>query len=241
MFEKVTYIVCIRLSIRAGYSQSLQIGINGFEKVGIYRSFENTGSVFIKHKEAPRFSYGLSAAYQYGRNGLEIDLNSFPYRVDLLYKDLIGTYDGSTNLFMISALYKYKFLFLNKKKVSFFLMGGFGVSKYKYQLIRGGGERITDNTGNIIFLSTLERNTDYNKPIVFLPTIKFEVEKLILRNFIISISSSYSLNNLLSNNVPLEYGIYSIKYNNKNSNGKIEYFGKNYQIGINLKYKIKLN
>lgn len=231
---------CVLLIPLVGYNQTLQVGLSGFQKVGILQVDGNSGPILIKNREGRRFSYGINAIYQKGRNGVEVSWTKFPYRVDLLYKNLISSYGSANEISLYSMLYRRTIISMKSRKLNFYFGAGIGVGSYRNESEYNGVQRITDGNNNLIFVATLDRQSEYNRSIVCLPVVKVELEKRIFDCILLSVYSTYTAKNFFGYKTPLEQGIYQIEYKSQAQKGEIANYGNGYQLGIAVTYQIRL-
>ncbi len=231
------YILLVPL---VGCSQTLQIGINGFQRIGILQVDGSNDPIVVKNREGRRFSYGINATYQKGHNGVELSWTNFPYRADLLYKNLVSSYGSPNEISLYSILYRRTIISLDNRKIRFYLSAGIGAGPYQNKAESNGVQRITDGNNNLIFKGTLDRQSNYNRSIILLPIVKAELEKTIFNNVLVSVYGAYTAKNFFGYKTPLERGTYQLEYRSQTQKGNIASYGNGYLIGVAMKYQIHL-
>ncbi|PKK35111.1 hypothetical protein BWI96_18840 [Siphonobacter sp. SORGH_AS_0500] len=205
----------------------------GFQQVS-----PRQGLDVVKNREGRYFSYGLVASYQPTKNGIEIDMINYPYRIAMLFKNSFSDYINPNNLTLLSVLYRRELINQANKKFKIYALAGAGVGNYRYLNVQQGTSYIKDGNGNILFSSNLKTESDYRSTLTLFPQVRLELEKKIFASLYLSLYGQYTVRNILSS-VPLEKGSYSFYNQGQSGSGTIANYGSGYQIGLQVKYGFK--
>ena len=237
---KVLTLASSLLITRVGYSQSIKIGVEGFQRSASFSNDVTNSGPLIVNTQDKRFAYGINVSYESGKNGAEIALHSFPYRVDLSYRNFFGEQTGPNNIALISLLYKRRIISYSRRHIYVYALGGFGIGKYQNSVIKEGIGTVSVN-GSVIYESHLNRFSDYDRPMILLPTLKVELDKFVFAHFIVSAHASYIFSNWFGYSKPLEKADYVYRYYQKTGSGRLSDYGNGYLVGISLKYKFDVH
>lgn len=238
-YLKISLLMVTLLVSRAGYSQLIKVSVDGVQR---WSSLENVitsngpmqVSTFEKH-----YSYGLTASYESGNNGIEVGLLNFPYRLDLRFKGFLNTQVNPSNISLFSALYKRKILAVNKYGVDVYALAGFGFGRYTNAKITEGVGTVSVN-GSTVYSGHLDRFSSYDRSTVLLPIIKLEIDKSLSNHFAVGVQASYLFKNWFGYSKPLEEGNYSYSYYQNSGSGKLSDYGNGLLIGVSVKYLFHL-
>ena len=220
------------------YSQSIQIGLTGYQKFGYQKVCNVQGSELAKSKEGFYFSYGFIATYQPKKNGVEFDLTAYPYRVNLISSTLLGGISNPSYLTLSSFFYRRELFYYKKRKAKIYGLLGLGISKYKRIPLGIEVDYSKDGSGNIISQGSIDDISNYNSSIVIFPQLRLELEKRLFSSVFISLYGQFTYKNIASSKA-LEMGEYQISYYNNSGSGNIANYGAGYLIGLQLKYGFK--